>query len=101
MTAQIVRKPLDWFARQRRNQDPATRHDGDVIPIEADPALIHRRALGLQVQRARRAMWPANLRCRPSAAIDTIARDAVVDLPAPSKHLGAVVCDPFDPNDAA
>ncbi|MTW19418.1 hypothetical protein GJ689_24820 [Rhodoplanes serenus] len=40
---------------------------------------------------------PSDVQCRPSAPSETIAREAVATLPQPTKHLGAVCCDPFDP----
>lgn len=78
----VVIKTLDWFARQRRDEPPGTRHDGVVIILPVtrperydephlDEVSIFRRALNLRAEQARRAQCAAYTRTDdepPSAA---------------------------------
>jgi hypothetical protein len=74
MTASIIILPLDWFARQRRDEAPGAHRDGVVLQMRDyntfDETAIFRRVLNLRAERARRSechVYTSDDDGRPSA----------------------------------
>lgn len=51
MSATIIIKPVDWFARQRRDQDPGQRHEPRVIELDFRPTDLDERPCADLVRR--------------------------------------------------